>query len=288
MSMRRSSSMTFSFPPFTKAVRWILGIAGGLYLLDLLLRVANQNASFLLRSFFALVPTNAVHGEIWRLVTYAFLPQDIFGFLFNFVIGVWMFGSQLEMDFGTRKFVEFYFWCLIGAGLLTTAVAYTGELGMNPGISILDTNGPVIGIFLAFGMLYPNLEIRLLLPPVGIRAKYLVGIIIFIEIAVALMAAAPRNGAVLHSMPTFGGLLFSFLYIRFIPRGGFRYIFSERYYGVRNAYFRWKRRRAARKFEVYMRGHKREDYFDKYGNYKDPADKKDDKGNGESRGGWVN
>ncbi len=280
--------MTFSFPPFTKAVKWIIGVASGVFLLTLLLGVVNQAAANFLLGVLALVPHSAVRGEIWRLLTYAFVPQGLVSLLFNFVIGVWMFGSQLEMDFGTRKFVEFYFWCVLGAALFSTAVAYTGELGMHSRIPLWDTNAPVIGIFLAFGMLYPNLEIRLLLPPVGIRAKYLMGIIIFIEIAIALTAAASRNGAVLYSMPTFGGLLFSFLYIRFIPRGGLRFLFSERYYGVRNAYYRWKRRRAARKFEVYMRGHKREDYFDKYGNYKHPTDKKDDKGNGESRGGWVN
>ena len=62
--------------------------------------------------------------------------------------------------------------------------------------------------------------------------------------------------------------------------------FSERYFGMRNSYYRWKRRRAARKFEVYMRKHDREVTFDEHGNYIPPDDT--DKHNGGSKSGWVN
>jgi hypothetical protein len=62
---------------------------------------------------------------------------------------------------------------------------------------------------------------------------------------------------------------------------------SERLYGMRNSYYRWKRRRAARKFEVYMRKHEnREVSFDEHGNYIPPDD--DKKKNGGSKSGWVN
>jgi hypothetical protein len=61
--------------------------------------------------------------------------------------------------------------------------------------------------------------------------------------------------------------------------------FSERYYAFRNSYYCWKRRRAARKFEVYMRDHNRKVTFDEHGNYVPPDD---DKHNGGSKSGWVN
>jgi hypothetical protein len=60
---------------------------------------------------------------------------------------------------------------------------------------------------------------------------------------------------------------------------------SEKYFGLRNSYYRWKRRRAARKFEVYMRDHDRTVTFDEHGNYIPP---KEDKKNGGSKSGWVN
>src|SRR6266566_1793089 len=64
--------------------------------------------------------------------------------------------------------------------------------------------------------------------------------------------------------------IFGFLYVKFAPRRGFAFGFSERYFGLRNGYYRWKRRRAARKFEVYMRKQNREVHFDKDGRYVDP------------------
>jgi hypothetical protein len=61
---------------------------------------------------------------------------------------------------------------------------------------------------------------------------------------------------------------------------------AEKFYGIRNSYYRWKRRRAARKFEVYMRDHNRTVTFDEHGNYIPPDEIK--KKNGGSKSGWVN
>ena len=55
---------------------------------------------------------------------------------------------------------------------------------------------------------------------------------------------------------------------------------------MKNSYYRWKRRRAARKFEVYMRKHDRTVSFDEHGNYIPPDD--NEKKNGGSKSGWVN
>ena len=84
-----------------------------------------------------------------------------------------------------------------------------------------------------------------------------------------------------------GGLLFGFLYIKFVPARGLMFGASERYFSVRNDYYRWKRRRAAKKFEVYMREHDRDVHFDEHGNYIPPEDDAR-KGNGGSKSGWVN
>ncbi len=83
-----------------------------------------------------------------------------------------------------------------------------------------------------------------------------------------------------------GGALFGFLYIKFAPRRGFAFAGSETAFGLRNRYYRWKRRRAARKFEVYMRKHDRDVKFDDLGNYIPPEDR--DKKNGGTKSGWVN
>ena len=82
-----------------------------------------------------------------------------------------------------------------------------------------------------------------------------------------------------------GGLLFGFLYLKLLPRRGLSYATSEKYFGLRNSYYRWKRKRAARKFEVYMKEHDRKVTFDEHGNYIPPDE---DKKNGGSKSGWVN
>src|SRR5437762_2663914 len=79
------------------------------------------------------------------------------------------------------------------------------------------------------------------------------------------------------------GLGAGYLWYMLFLRRGVSINFSERIYGLRNSYYRWKRRRAAKKFQVYMRKHDRTVYFDEYGNYKPPDDKRDDE-----RGDWVN
>ena len=60
-----------------------------------------------------------------------------------------------------------------------------------------------------------------------------------------------------------------------LPRRGLYIVFSEQWYALRNSYYRWKRRRAARKFEVYMRSQGRTVHLDSHGKpIDDPNDKK--------------
>jgi hypothetical protein len=97
------------------------------------------------------------------------------------------------------------------------------------------------------------------------KAKYLVAIYILISVAV-LLKGDDRFGALTQLCGAFVG----YLYTRFAPRRGLVFGLTERYFGIRNGYYRWKRRRAARKFEVYMRKQNRDVHFDKDGRYVDP------------------
>jgi hypothetical protein len=114
------------------------------------------------------------------------------------------------------------------------------------------------------------------------KAKYFVGILIVVTLAFA-MSGGGQVAYVAH----LGGLLFGWLYTRRGPKPALVNVgFAERYYGMRNSYYRWKRRRAAKKFEVYMSKHDRQVHFDEHGNYIPPDD--DPKGNGGGKSGWVN
>ena len=281
--MRRTGEpMTLSLPPFTKAVTWLLGINTGVYLLMELLPLLRLGVVPVFIGYYcALTPVDVVHGQIWQLVTYSFLHAG-FLHLFGNMLGLWMFGSAIESAWGTRRFLELYWIGVVGAAVTTVAVSYSRILG-NPATSTIGASGGVFAILIAFGMLFGDNEIMLIPFPFTMKAKYFVGILIVVTLAFA-MSGGGQVAYVAH----LGGLFFGWLYTRRGPKPALVNVgFAERYYGMRNSYYRWKRRRAAKKFEVYMSKHDRQVHFDEHGNYI-PPDDDPRKGNGGGKSGWVN
>ncbi len=288
----RTSTFSFGFPPFTRAVKWLVIINAAIYLLMLLLGAVAPPAAAIITEVAGLIPLAVVHGWVWQLVTYAFLHAGLFHILFN-MLTLWMFGAQLEVDWGRDHFLEFYFFCVIAAALTTVGIAYLGTvgtfgfLGISPLTMTVGASGGIFGIMIAFAMLYGDQEFIMFPLHFRIKAKYLVAILVFVALAGAFQGMGPNaRGESVAYFAHLGGALFGYLYVRFVPRRGLLFGASETYFGWRNSYYRWKRRRAARKFEVYMRKHDRKDYFDEYGNYRPPEEKRG--GNGETRPPWVN
>jgi membrane associated rhomboid family serine protease len=197
---------------------------------------------------------------------------------------LWMFGAQEEMDWGPKKFLEYYLFCVVGAALTTIAVAYSPLPGVSPSTITVGASGGVYGLLLAFGMLYGDREIFMFPFPFSMKAKYLVGILILLVI----FATFQRSQGGIANFAHLGGLLFGFIYIKFLFRRGILIGASEQYFGLRNSYYRWKRRRTAKKFEVYMSKHDRKVTFDDHGNYIPPDDHDPGKSNGGSKSGWIN
>jgi membrane associated rhomboid family serine protease len=291
--MPRGSTMSLSFPPFTRAVKQLLIANGAVFLLFWVLRAFGPTAAVGDWAYYhlGLAGYAVIHGEIWQLVTYSFLHYGILHLLFN-MLALWMFGAQLEQDWGYSLFLQFYFFCVVGAALVTVAVSFTGVLGVSPLTLTVGASGGIYGLLLAFGMLHGNSEVMLFPLPFLIKAKYFVIGIIFLALYGAL-SSAHGGGQSIAYMAHLGGLLFGYIWLKFVPRRGFGYAASERAFGLRNSYYRWKRKRAARKFEVYMRKHdrgdyKHDDYFDEYGNFRDPSARDPGKKNGDTRPPWVN
>jgi membrane associated rhomboid family serine protease len=285
--MYRGRTLSLSFPPFTKAVKWLILINAAVYLLIELLKAATPELGGALTVALALIPAYVMHGWIFQLVTYSFLHATILHILFN-MLGLWMFGAQLESDWGQKRFLEFYFFCVIGAALTTVAVSYTHIGGVSPQTPTIGASGGVLGILMAFGLLYGDREIMLFPIPFSIKAKYFVAGIAFITLVEAISASGSGRGSNVAYFAHLGGLLFGFLYVKFMPKRGLAFGATEHYFSVRNSYYRWKRRRAARKFEVFMRKQNRtvSGTFDENGNYIPPDDV--NKKNGGSKSGWVN
>ncbi len=105
----------------------------------------------------------------WQLITYGFMHGGL-GHLFFNMFALYMFGLPIERLWGTRRFLIYYFVCLVGAGVVQLIVAaVTG--GIYPTIG---ASGAVFGLLLAYGMMYPNSTIMLLIPPVPLKAKWFV------------------------------------------------------------------------------------------------------------------
>jgi membrane associated rhomboid family serine protease len=261
--MPRSGPITMTFPPFAGTVRRLilanLAVFFGMYLLQWISPLSYVQ----LYQHLLLEPAAVLRGEFWQLLTYAFLQTGILDILFG-MLTLWFTGSLLEGAYGSRWLSELYFTSAVGGAILATVISFTNLFGMRPDVAAVGAWAGIFGLLVAIGMLFGEQEF-LLWFVLRIKAKYMVTIYILIAIAILLK---DRNA--FSALLQLSGALCGYLYVKFAPRRGLAYGLSERYFAVRNNYYRWKRRRAARKFEVYMRKQNRVVHFDKDGRYVDP------------------
>jgi membrane associated rhomboid family serine protease len=277
----RGREMTLSFPPFTRAVVWLLGINTAVFLG--LSAFGSRAVIQWVYLNLGLVPEMTVfHFAIWQIVTYSFIHVGFWHWFGN-MLGIWMFGATFESAWGMRRFLELFFVGVVGAALTTIILSFAHIL-ITPDVPTVGASGGVFAILMAFGLVFGENEIMMIPFPFLIKAKYFVLILIVVTVAFAI-----SGGGGVAYLAHLGGLLFGYLYVRFAPARGMsgRFSLSEWYYGLNNSYYRWKRRQAAKKFEVYMRKHDRDVHFDEHGNYI-PPDDDPRKGNGGSKSGWVN
>jgi membrane associated rhomboid family serine protease len=162
-----------------------------------------------------------------QLFTYMFVHANLEHIFFN-MFALWMFGRTLEMVWGPKRFLLYYLVCGVGAGLaqegvqylqyVTTLQAYdavnTGSdiIPMSEYLNYLTTvgaSGAIYGILLAFGMLFPNVEMFVFPLPFPIRAKWFVGGYAAIEL---LLGLASSGDGVAH-FAHLGGMLFGLILI---------------------------------------------------------------------------
>ena len=257
-----------NFPDFRGFTRGlILWNVGAYFLLLVLQLVAAPFAGEVVR-ITALIPVFLLHGFVWQLVTYCFIHQGILGTALE-MLSLWFLGSFLESNHGSRWLAELHFTSVVGAGLAAVGLSVVLHA---ENVLIAGAFGGIFGLLVAFGVIYGDMEFMLFPLPMTMKAKYLV--IVYMLIAVAMLFSGSR----VYALAQLGGALAGFLYIKAAPRRGYAIATSEKYFGLRNNYYRWKRRRAAKKFEVYMRKQNRDVHFDKDGRYtgseKDPNDRR--------------
>jgi membrane associated rhomboid family serine protease len=268
-SMPRSSPTTLTLPPFDGVVRnLILANVVAFFGLSVLQWVAPGVAETVLRGF-ALQPLRVAHGQLWQLATYSFLSVDILSVLFNMLL-LWFMGAMLEEAYGRRWFLELYFTAAVGGAALASGLSFTQALHLSPLNTAAGASAALLGTLVAVAMRFGDQEFYLWML-VRIRAKYMVAIIILIDLAMLL-----KSGNTFGVALDLSGALCGYLYVQLAPRRGMAFGFSEQYFSLRNSYYRYKRRRAARKFEVYMGKQGRDVKFDSEGRYIDPDEPKKD------------
>ncbi|MDZ4715282.1 MAG: rhomboid family intramembrane serine protease [Cytophagales bacterium] len=158
-----------------------------------------------LTGFISLWPIGSCAFAPYQFFTYMFAHGGIGHIFFN-MFALVSFAPILENHWGEKKFLIFYVLTGMGAGILYAVVNYFFFPGT--GGYMVGASGAIYGILMAFGMLFPNLEIMLLFPPIPIKAKYMVFLIGIITYAM------DRSGSVAH-LAHFGGAFIAFLIISY-------------------------------------------------------------------------
>jgi membrane associated rhomboid family serine protease len=146
----------------------------------------------------------------YQLFTYMFL-HDTHGFLhifFNMLALAFM-GPILETFWGPKKFTIFYMVTGVGAAVFSVLMSLYFPIAQFG--TMVGASGAVYGVMMAFGMMFPNMELMLMIPPIPIKAKYLVVVMFGISLLM--------GGNVAH-FAHLGGIIFAFLMITAWRRQG--------------------------------------------------------------------
>jgi membrane associated rhomboid family serine protease len=275
--MAKGSSTAIIFPDFRGATRWLILVNLASYFLFMLLSLAFAGPAMLLMGRLMFIPETFLHGALWQPLTYSFIhpPDMVLGTVLE-LLSLWFLVGFLEGFHGASWVTSLYAVSVLGtaaAGLAIFAARGTLGYALLP-LPLFGCFGGIFGLLVAIAVLYGDMQFTLFPLPVSIKARYVA--VVYLLVALALLYGQQR----MLAFAQLGGALAGLFWARLAPRRGFSlklgFAFSERWYGLRNRYYRWKRRRAARKFEVYMRRQGRTVKFDGQGRLidEDPDDKK--------------
>jgi membrane associated rhomboid family serine protease len=281
--MARNTSFDMGFPPFRGAVRQLIIASSAIYVITLLLLSFSPGKGNLLIALGALSPKAVAAGAVWQFITYAFVYVDPIDFLLS-MLGIYFLGWAVEQQIGSGRFYGLFFGTTLLSGLAGFTLSFLAPALHSASFArgvVFGCGAAVNAILMVFYLFNRNTSLMLFPLPIQVPAKWIVLGIGGLETAYLLLHHFDLFDFVLLLGLGAGYVWYSVFLTRRSTVG-----ISEKYYGIRNSYYRWKRRRAARKFEVYMRDHNRTVTFDEHGNYIPPEDA--DKKNGGSKSGWVN
>jgi membrane associated rhomboid family serine protease len=172
----------------------------------------------------------------WQPITYMFFHGGWMHIIFN-MFALYSFGAVLEYSMGSKRFMIFYFICGLGGialQLIVQAIEVHGIIGaftthdinatLNSipladakklaGIymsSMVGASGPIFGLLIAFGMMYPNAELMIMFIPVPVKAKYIMPVYVLMELSLGVTQFAGDDVAHFAHL---GGALIGFILVK--------------------------------------------------------------------------
>ncbi len=166
-----------------------------------------------MRSWFALIPVQVLHGKVWQIFSYAFLHADVMHLVLNCLVLAFL-GSDIEALWGTRKFLTYFFFCSTSAGLVYLIIQM---LMWNPvylSTPMVGASGGIYGLLMAYAILFPEREM-LFMMMFPMKSRQFMMVLGGIEFLQAMFSGQGGLGAFAH----LSGMASGFLFLYFQARG---------------------------------------------------------------------
>lgn len=273
--MRSNGPVLLALPAFRGFTRKLILLASASFLFFFILGLVLPNLAGTLANLLVLRPEESVK-LIWQFATWPFIGDSLLSLLFA-LLSLWYFGSALEDERGTRWFTELFFVSSIGGAILATLISLTIGRYFLPMIGPPGkfSNGlwPItLALLVVFARLHSE-ESMTFNFIFRARAKYIAAIFLVVYLVIDYFTLRRFD-----ALNTICNCLAAWMFLQFAPRRSLRQGVSESWFGLRNRYYRSKRRRAAKKFQVYMRKQGKDVNIDASGRYiglddEDPNDR---------------
>jgi len=146
----------------------------------------------------------------WQLLSYGFLHGSFMHLLFN-MFALYMFGPPLEHTWGNRRFAIYFLGCVVGAGVLQLVVGWWTLSNGGQAYPTIGASGGVLGLVLAFGLLFPQQKLMIFPLPFFIPARVAVLLIGGLSLLAGTTGSMPGIAHFAH----LGGMLTGWLLIRY-------------------------------------------------------------------------
>ena len=171
--------------------------------------------------------------HVEQLITHMFVHGGWMHIIFN-MFALFSFGPYIEYIMGSKRFFNFYFICGLGAiglqmlvqatevhsitGSFTIAANYAtndpaiiAKLQSIYLVPMVGASGAIFGVLIAFGMIYPNAELQIVLIPIPVKAKYLIPVYVLVELGLGIGQFGGDNVAHFAHL---GGALLGFILVK--------------------------------------------------------------------------